>query len=152
MEKIINLLGIRQRIVLCHSKSIKGKSVPIYMEAISEEEERRIDNSKWYYDSIRWKRSDGSVVNAKDIYLYGEVDINKEEDINYIMKYHLIDDDDNNWMPSNFDYDAANFTTINNKRKEFTTWDAFEWFLYNHVLIGKPKRIIIYKNPLIIKK
>ena len=80
MEKTINLLGIRERIVLCHSNDIRGKSIPIYMEAISEEEERRIDNSKKYYDGIRWKRPDGSIVNAKDIYLYGEVDVDKEEE------------------------------------------------------------------------
>ena len=83
MEKTINLLGIRERIVLCHSNAIRGKSIPIYMEAISAEEEKRIDNSKKYYDNIRWKRPDGSVVDAKDIYLYGEVNVDNEEDINY---------------------------------------------------------------------
>ena len=151
MEKTINLLGIRERIVLCHSNAIRGKSIPIYMEAISEEEEKRIDNSKKYYDNIRWKRPDGSVVDAKDIYLYGEVNIDNEEDIDYIIKYNLIDDN-NNWMYSNFDYDSGTCTTINRRCKSYPTWDAFTWFLYNYVLIGKPKRIIIYKNPIMIKK
>lgn len=151
MEKTINLLGIRNQVVLCHTESGKNTRVPIIMCPITEQEEKSIDNSTKWYDVIRWKRSDGSIISGKNIYLYGEVDVDKEEDVDYILKYNLIDTEvgSNNWMPANFDYDTGTFTTIDRKRKETSTWDAYEWFLYNHVLIGKPKRIIIYKPNII---
>lgn len=124
------------------------------MEAITEKEEQRIDNAPKYYGEIRHVRSDGYVIPAKDIYLYGEIDFNNEDDINNIKRCNLIDMNLNtcNWIYSNFDFKKGCFTTINNIVKGSPTWNALEWFKYKYVLIGKPKRIIIYKCPIVMKK
>ena len=116
-EKIINLLGIRPNgVTICRIDGIKDKGT-IVMEAITEQQENRIDNSKAYYGNIRFERYDGTIVQAEDIYLYGELD-----------------------------FDKGNFTTIDGIAKQFQTWDALKWFKYCHILIGKPKRIIVYKR------
>lgn len=120
------------------------------MESITEQQETRIDKSKTYYGDIRFERDDGVIVEAKDIYLYGEVDFDNPEDIRNIERFNLIDSE-GGWMYSNVDYDKGNFTTIDGHAKTFQTWNALRWFIYNHLLLGKPKRIIVYKCPQCMK-
>lgn len=116
------------------------------MEAITEQQENRIDKSKTYYGDIRFEHDDGVIVQAKDIYLYGELDFDNPEDIHNIERFNLINPD-GEWMYSNVNYDKGNFTTIDGIAKQFQTWNALKWFRYCHILIGKPKRIIVYKCP-----
>jgi len=120
------------------------------MEPITEEEEQRIDKSSKYYGEIRHVKEDGYIIPSKDIYLYGTVDLDNEEDIKYIEKFNLIDTKPYacNWIYSNFDFDKGCFTTIDGIAKGYSTQDAFIWFLFNYVLLGKPERIIIYNYPV----
>lgn len=142
IEKEINLLGIFNMTHLCLTESIKNKKIVI-MEAITEEEEQRIDKSKDYYGSIRYNKNN-LVIDSKDIYLYGEVNLNDENDINFIKRFYLINPE-TSFIYSNFDYDRGVYTTVNLKPRWCTTFDAIKWFKYNHCLIGKPNRIIIYR-------
>lgn len=117
------------------------------MKSISEIEEQKIDNSIKYYNTIRYIEDNGNIVPAKDIYLYGEVDFDNEEDIDNIEKFNLINTlSSHNWMYSNFNFEKGCFTTINGISKGCFTNDALVWFMYNYVLIGKPKRIIVYNH------
>jgi hypothetical protein len=111
------------------------------MEAIDEQQEKRIDNSKKYYGSIRYDKEDEVIVGS-NIYLYGEVDLNNEEDLELIENFNLIDSTGGR-IYSNFDYKDGKFTTIDGIAKQYTTWNPVLWFSYCHVLIGKPKRIPI---------
>lgn len=149
-EKVINLLGMFQSVILCRVETLKGKSVGVYMEPITEEQENRIDKSEKYYGSIRYDRGDGAVIDAKSIYLYGEVNFEDENDIYQIERFNLINED-GNYIYSNFDYDKGCFTTIEGKAKSYPTWNALTWFKYCYCLIGKPKRIIVYKNQFLKK-
>lgn len=115
------------------------------MEPITEEQELLIDKSAKYYGAIQFERKDGVIVAAKDIYLYGEVDFNNDDDLDLIERFKLIDED-GNWIYSNFDYEKGNFTTIDGIAKDYPTWNLINWFKYCHVLIGKPQRIIVYKR------
>lgn len=152
MEKIINLLGIHPNgVMICRSNSIKDKDKKIIvMESITEQEENRIDNSKTYYGDIRFERDNKIIAQAKDIYLYGELDFNNPEDIHNIELCNLINPN-GEWIYSNINYDEGNFTTIDGIPKQFQTSDAIKWFKYCHILIGKPKRIIVYKRDKYIK-
>lgn len=144
-EKKINLLGIRQRMILCRIEPIKGKPNNVYMEPITEEQEICIDKSEKYYGEICYKRSDGVIIDAKHIYLYGEVNFEDENDLYQIERFNLIDSNGNN-IYSNFDYDNGCFTTIDGYTKTYPTWNPIIWFKYCHCLIGKPQRIIVYCN------
>lgn len=124
------------------------------MEAITEKEEQRIDNAPKYYGEIRHVRSDEYVIPAKDIYLYGEVDFDNNDDVNNIERFNLINSDINacNWIYSNFNFKKGCFTTIDGVVKGYPTWNALKWFMYNYVLLGKPQRIIVYKCSAVMKK
>lgn len=150
-EKKINLLGIRPSIILCRIEPIKGKPSGVYMEPITEEQEVRIDKAAKYYGEIRYERPDGIIINAKNIYLYGEVNFEDNNDLYQIEKFNLIDND-GNYIYSKFDYDKGCFTTIDGHAKTYPTWSPITWFKYCHCLIGKPQRIIVYRNPIIKRK
>ena len=49
MEKKLNLLGIRKKVILCHTKSLAGVTYTV-MRPITEEDEQNLD--KWEYLNI----------------------------------------------------------------------------------------------------
>lgn len=143
MEKVINLLNLKNQVILCHFKDIKTIT-NIIMEPITEQQELKIDKSKKYYGSIRYEKDD-EIISGENIYLYGEVDLNNQDDINAIERFNLINKNGNK-IYSTFNYEEGNFTTIDNIPKQYDTWNPVLWFSYCHVLLGKPKRIIVYKK------
>lgn len=150
-EKIINLFGIRQKIILCRTEIVKGKTIKVYMEPITEEQEIRIDNSIKYYGELRYERFDKTIITSKDIYLYGEINFKDDNDINQINRLNLIDDK-GAYIYSTFNYDKGNYSTIDYQIKCSPTWNPIYWFMYCHCLIGKPKRIIVYREPIIKRR
>lgn len=128
--------------ILCHTSD----SFPVFIEPITEEQEVRIDKSKIYYGEVRYIK-DGLEIRQRDIYVYGEVDVNNDEDLDTIFKLNLIDEV-GAIIPSRFNYERGTVIAEGNVIKTYTTFDAIDWFLYNHCRIGKPKRIIVYaKKP-----
>lgn len=116
------------------------------MEGITEKQENDIERAVKYYGQILYKRIDGVIVKAKDIILYGEINLDNEEDIRYIERFNLMNDESQNWIYTNLDYDTGIVETIDRKLIGISTIDPVEWFEYNYLLIGKPERIIIYKH------
>lgn len=144
MEKTISLLGIREQAMLCRIKGIKGYE-QIIMEAITEEQENKIDKAYKYYGEHKYITKEGTVITGKNIFLYGEVNLDSDDDIDVIERFPIVSEEMDNFIYSNFDYDKGTYTTIDEKPKGHFTCDRLKWFMYNHCLIGKPKRIIIYK-------
>lgn len=136
MEKKLNLLGIRKKVILCHTKSLAGVTYTV-MRPITEEDEQNLD--KWECINVDDKR-----INKKDIYCYGEINLSSNDDVEYIKKFNLLDTDNGGIIHSNFNYQKG-YVVIETVAKTYPTFDAIEWFKYNHCLIGKPARIIIYK-------
>lgn len=68
MEKKVNLLGIRKKVILCHTKSLAGVTYTV-MRPITEEDEQNLD--KWEYLNIDNKHIDKKIfiVMEKLIYL-----------------------------------------------------------------------------------
>lgn len=68
MEKKLNLLGIRKKVILCHTKSLAGVTYTV-MRPITEENEQNLD--KFEYLDIDNKRIDKKIfiVMEKLIYL-----------------------------------------------------------------------------------
>lgn len=141
-EKIINLLGIRKKMILSRSEIIKGKTVYTIIEPITEEQEKEIN------DNERYIKND-NIIKMDNIYVYGEIDFLNEQDVDYIKKFNLINFE-GNWIYSNFNYDKGIYTTIDKKAKGIFTIDPILWFKYCHCLIGKPKRVIVYRCNAII--
>lgn len=137
-----NIMGIRSKVIM--NRYINDV---IVMEEISEEDENNIDKIMTK-DNGYFSNKENYMIPTRDIFLYGEIDLNKKSDINLIENTDLIIEDINNAcnIPSNFDYDKGIIYSDNeNIFRCHNTWNKLDWFKYNYVLLGKPKRIIMYK-------
>lgn len=137
MAKVIHLHGIRKKVILSRIKQM-GRYIYTVLRPITEEEEKFIDINEFI-------KFDNTTIDKQNIYCYGVIDINNKQDINYIDKFNLINLDDENFVHSNFDYENGTVQIDNNVVLKHPTWDNIKWFKYNYLLIGKPKRVIIYK-------
>ena len=136
MEKKVNLLGIRKKVILCHTKSLAGVTYTV-MRPITEEDEQNLD--KWECINV-----DGKRIDKKVIFCYGEINLSSNDDVEYIKKFSLLDTDNGGTIHSNFNYQEG-YALIEVIAKTIPTFDIIDLFKYNHCLIGKPTRIIIYK-------
>lgn len=139
--KEIPLNGIRQKVLLCRTSGLKG-NFNIMMRPITEEEEKHIDDNK----SIEFV--DGRI-NGGHIISYGEININSEEDKNTIEKWNFVMEDWSSMIPANYNYDKGVGYTDERVMKYAPTIDAYKWFKYCYLLIGKPNRVLIYKTPYV---
>ena len=138
-----NIMGIRSSVILN-----RFKSNYLVMEAITKEQEEEIDLSGELYDEMFFIKDNKYRIPARDIFLYGEINIDNKEDLMLINKSDIITQEVNMAanIPSNFDYNTA-YVYSNNEDifKTHDTWNKIDWFKFNHCLIGKPERIIIYR-------
>lgn len=137
MPKVVNLLGIRKKAILCRIKTM-GNFVYTVIRPITEEEEKVLDSDEKIV-------IDGNTITKDNIYCYGEFDVTNEEDIKYIKKFNIINLDEVNSVHSDFDFDTGKVKIEGTVAKTYSCYDVVKWFKYNYVLIGKPNRILIYK-------
>lgn len=117
------------------------------MDCLTDEEEKIMDKRKDSNGQVFYETKDGHIINNNDIILYGDINFDNKEDVELIKRFNLInEDEDGNWIYSNFNYDKGNFTQIDCINKGYSTWNALLWFKFKHCLIGKPNKIIVYKD------
>lgn len=134
--KKLNILGIRKKAILSHFRGIK-EEVSVMMPITEEQEKEIISSNKFVNDDYE--------INMNNIYAYGEINLNTQEDINAIKSFNLIDDGDTaNIVYSNTNYETGE-VEYDKIPKYYNEWDILKWFKYNLCLIGNPKRIIIFK-------
>jgi len=105
------------------------------MEAIDADREKRYD-----------KQSD-----KRHIYFYGDIDLTKKDDIDHIRNYNIIQADHLGMVYSNFDYESGTYEQSNIfngvEYEPQSLWgpciDPLLWFKYNHVLLGKPNKVVV---------
>lgn len=138
MLQEINLLGIRKQTILCHFEKICDLAV---MKEITETDEKNIDKGLRFNTGTQFIERD-------KIILYGEIDFNNNKnDVKLIKNKNLIFPEIvSNIVYSTFDYKSGIATPINNVYKVTIEIDPVKWFMYNYCLIGKPKRVIVYKT------
>lgn len=120
----------------------------VVLAALTQEEEDEIDRFYGNYGFYRYSK-DGIVIAERDnIISYGEFNPDDKEDIEFIRTKNYIKRDGDIIIPSNYDYETNEVIIDTKKTKVMMntiTDNPVDWFLYNHGLINKPKRIIIYK-------
>ena len=145
-EKTINLYGIRKQVILCRTNDNNKQYV--LMQALTKSEEQAIDTYNEYPDlynkDFPFKPNNNNLIKGDNIYFYGEIDFKNKDDVDVINKLNLVDSVNGGWMYSDFDFHTSK-VIISNGIKMAPTWDAVKWFKYNYVLLGKPKRVIVYK-------
>ena len=143
MTKTINLFGIRKKVLLYRSNN-KLDKYEVYMESITKEKEDEIDNSIDDNDNLSFYKNDELIAFGKDIILYGVVDFSNNSDIAVLNKYKLINEE-HAIVHSGLDYDTGIVELTEGRFRKHQTFNPVKWFKYNHILLGKPKRIICYK-------
>lgn len=137
MLQEINLLGIRKQTILCHFEKICDLAV---MKEITETDEKNIDKGLRFNTGTQFIERD-------KIILYGEIDFNNKNDVKLIKNKNLMFPEIvSNIVYSTFDYKSGIATSINNVYKMTIEVDPVKWLMYNYCLIGKPKRVIVYKT------
>lgn len=137
MLQEINLLGIRKQTILCHFEKICYLAV---MKEITETDEKNIDKGLRFNTGTQFIERD-------KIILYGEINFNNKNDVKLIKNKNLMFPKIvSNIVYSTFDYKSGIATSINNVYKMTIEVDPVKWFMYNYCLIGKPKRVIVYKT------
>lgn len=117
------------------------------MDCLTDEEEKIMDKRKDSNGQVFYETKDGHIINNNDIILYGDINFDNKEDVELIKRFNLINEDESgNWIYSNFNYDKGNFIQIDYINKGYSTWNALLWFKFKHCLIGKPNKIIVYKD------
>ena len=135
--KTVNLLGIRKRVILSRTKSISNVICSV-MVPITKEQEKHLDEfERITIDNIN--------IDKKHIYCYGEINLDSSEDVEFIEKFNLINEDQGNEYHLNYNYNTGEVNIEGNIAKMRLTYNPVEWFKYNYVLIGKPKRILLFK-------
>lgn len=137
MLQEINLLRIRKQTILCHFEKICDLAV---MKEITETDEKNIDKGLRFNTGTQFIEKD-------KIILYGEIDFNNKNDVKLIKNKNLMFPEIvSNIVYSTFDYKSGIATPINNVYKMTIEVDPVKWLMYNYCLIGKPKRVIVYKT------
>lgn len=122
------------------------------MIPISEEEEKIIDNIN--NKTLHFTRGDKTFnVTINDIYCYGEVDFDNEEDLDQIDDFNFL-----NYLGSvgikivsNYDYDTHSCKSTSKNVMWTETWDTVKLTIMAHGYLGKPKRILLF-NKTVRKK
>lgn len=142
MQKI-NIMGIRSKAILNRTNNSY-----LVMQSITEEEELAIDNAMDSDDIVRFVLEEKYIIPTRDIFLYGQVDITKDSDCSIVKNSKIITEEINSAanIPSNFNYETGYvYSDKDDIFRCHDTWNKLDWFKFNHLLIGKPERIIIYK-------
>ncbi|MBP3201297.1 MAG: hypothetical protein J6M39_06580 [Lachnospiraceae bacterium] len=131
------------------------KDYGVFMEIISEKTEQELDRQMNIHNNFTYINLHGKQIKSSAVYLYGTVNLDNQKDINYLLRYKnaiLNPFNSGNWYYTTFNYETGEIQ-YNEQRKAYLginfIGDYLKWFKYNYCIIGKPKRIIIYKHPLI---
>jgi len=150
MAKTRCLFNTSKKVML--SRSDKG-NYAVFMEAITEETEKNIDKQTDLKGSFNYSGLKGNLITNSNTYLYGEIDLENPKDIKYLMRFK-------NAILNPYDYHMWYYTSFNYKTGEIKSnpegifkgvnivANPIVWFKYQYCILGKPKRIIIYKQPI----
>lgn len=151
MPKTKSLFNISKTVLLSRSDK---RDYGVYMEAIDKETEINFDKQIRSKGTFVYKTISGVAINNSAVYLYGEINLNNEEDIKYLNKFKnaiLNPFDIGTWYYTSFDYNTG-LIIYNEDKKAYLginfIVDHIAWFKQQYCKIGKPQRIIIYKKPL----
>ena len=118
------------------------------MEKLSDRDNELLDASMELDTQPNFLIDGKYFVPKRDIFLYGEIDLNNSDDLELIKDTDIMTDEINQAsnIPSDFDYETGDVYANNEGiYKCHDTWNKLDWFKFNYCLLGKPSKIIIYK-------
>lgn len=143
--KILKLLGTRKRTVLGRSDT-----QVVVMESLTNEEVKEMEKQQKDKGTASYKNGK-NIIPSYDVFLFGKINFTDKRDIKLIKRFEgRIWDimSPEHFIKSNFNYNKGIVYSDNkNEFKGYTCTNIIDWIKYNHVIIGKPENIIIYKYP-----
>lgn len=115
-----------------------GKEIAIVMMPISEKQENALDNGSEIKLGSRW-------IAAEQIFCYGEMNFDNEDDIQLINNFEWIIEKKGLVIPANYDYDKHTCEAYDLKIGHHETFDNIKVVKYAHGCLNKPQRSIIFK-------
>lgn len=148
----MNLFNTKLKVMLSRSDK---RDYGVFMEAISEETENNLDKQNDLKGEFIYCNQEGARISSRDVYLYGAIDLNNSKDIQYLNRFNraiLNSYDTGNWYYTSFDYNTG--IIIRDAIKQVFLGINFianpiKWFKFKYCILGKPSRIIIYKQNLV---
>lgn len=134
------MLGTKSRTVLCRIK-YNGKYYNVYMMPITEKQEEMLDKEKGFNLKIN---NDLIYIDKDSIYCYGEIDSTNKEDARAILKFNLVNED-GTCVHTNI---SETYTVPKPPKFVFSTNPLLVWD-YCYTLIGRPKRVVVYRQNII---
>ena len=131
-------LPIRNRIAL-FTTTIKGREAIIFMAPIDSNDESRLANQCMLVVN-------NDHIYYKDVYLFGEVDITNQSDVDIIRALPFNDATKGCIIPNNYDYDNHSVTVEDTCQHipHRETFDILNVFIYCYNSISCPKRVVVY--------
>ena len=148
----MNLFNTKVKVMLSRSDK---KDYGVFMEAISEETENNLDKQNDLKGEFSYCNQKGDRIPSRDVYLYGAINLNNSKDIQYLNRFNraiLNPYDTGNWYYTSFDYNTGIITKDPIKQVflgiNFIA-NHIKWFKFKYCMLGKPARIIVYKQNLV---
>lgn len=142
----LNILGIRNRTLLHRFK----ENTCIFMEDIDTDTKETLEKRYNLSGPISYVTKAGNRINPRDVILFGDIDLNRKEDINLLNKFE-------NKIWDCLEYPHKRYSKVNFKngvvskdfdKNEFIVkeeYDFITWIKYHLTLLHNPKNVIIYK-------
>lgn len=130
--------------ILCRNKT-NVRTVEVVMTHIDEREESFIDNLK--DNIIKLDRGERTfTISRRQIYCYGEVDFNNEEDLKTIDGFKFLSHLGVAGQPIYANHNYHNHTCASPKNHALwtETWSPAYLARYAHASLNKPQRIILF--------
>lgn len=121
------------------------------MLPIDDKIEKKIDNKKTF--NIQWNGHD-YLVKPKNVFAYGEINLEDEDDIDIIYKCNIAIPDDGIWVYSDYDYKTNTSKYRDGKLLQYTSYDNLKIFKQCYGMLGCPKSILLFKvyAPYIVRQ
>ena len=104
--------------------------------------EKKLDSKVPF--KIKWNDS-YYTVHPRNVFAYGEIDLDSDEDIDTIYDCKIALPDSGIWIYSNYDYKTNTAKIIDNKLLQYTSFDNLKIFTQCYGMIGCPKEVLLFK-------
>lgn len=132
--------------IICSNKEGATK-FQVFLTHINAREESKIDNlDNNILELVRGNKT--FKILYKNIYCYGDVDFTNDEDLDTIDDFNFL----NHLsavgisLPSDYDYDKHECRPNGTRIKYRESWSPSEVVMYNYACLGKPKKILLFKQ------
>lgn len=132
--------------IACPIEFLSRRKNYIIITSLSDEEERAIDNSN---NDITITRGDKTfTISQNEIYVYGQANFSRDsEDLERIRMFNWLPNRGKGFtIPANYDYENHCCYSDKKFRTQYDTFDNAEIVKYCHAVIGKPEKLIIFKQ------